>query len=256
VFLTVGIGLSFPYLLLSWQPGWLRFLPKPGLWMERFKVAMGFPMLAAAVWLFSLVTVYYGERSWWLAIFLVFVAVAAWIFGEFVQRHRGRPGIALAAVALLLITGYGYALEGHLRWRQPITSDKTTGSAERDPEGVLWEPWSNAAVDRARAEHRTVLVDFTAKWCLTCNTVVKPALESSSVRKKLQELNAVTLLGDYTRFPDDITEELSRHERAGVPLVLVYPPDPARLPIVLPEALTPGMVVSALERAGKQAGAD
>jgi thiol:disulfide interchange protein DsbD len=99
-------------------------------------------------------------------------------------------------------------------------------------------------------------VDFTAKWCLTCNTVVKPALESSSVRKKLQELNAVTLLGDYTRFPDDITEELSRHERAGVPLVLVYPPDPARLPIVLPEALTPGMVVSALERAGKQGGAD
>src|SRR6185369_9695701 len=68
VFLTVGLGLSLPYVLLSWQPGWLKFLPRPGLWMERFKIAMGFPMLAAAVWLFSLVTVYYDERSWWLAI--------------------------------------------------------------------------------------------------------------------------------------------------------------------------------------------
>jgi thiol:disulfide interchange protein DsbD len=246
IFLTVGIGLAFPYVLLTWQPAWLKFLPKPGVWMERFKIAMGFPMLAAAVWLFSLVTVYYAERSWWLAIFLVMVAVAAWIYGEFIQRHRARPGIAVIAIVLVLLTGYAYALEGHLRWREPVTQDKTNDSADREPGGVSWQPWSLAAVERARAEHRPVLVDFTAKWCLTCNTVVKPALESSSVRKKLQQLNAVALLGDYTRFPDDITQELSRHGRAGVPLVLVYPPDPAKQPILLPEALTPGMVVNAL----------
>src|SRR5262249_12658934 len=88
MFLAIGVGLAFPYVLLSWQPGWLRFLPKPGAWMERFKVAMGFPMLAAAVWLFSLVALHYGERSWWLILFLVIVAVAAWTYGEFVQRNR------------------------------------------------------------------------------------------------------------------------------------------------------------------------
>jgi thiol:disulfide interchange protein len=251
VFLTVGIGLAFPYVLLTWQPGWLKLLPKPGLWMERFKIAMGFPMLAAAVWLFSLVTVYYAERSWWLAIFLVMVAVAAWIYGEFIQRHRARPVLAAAAIVLVLFAGYAYALEGHLRWREPVTQDKPTNSSEREANGVPWEPWSPAAVARARAEHRPVLVDFTAKWCLTCNTIVKPALESSSVQRKLQELNALPLLGDYTRFPDEITEELSRHGRAGVPLVLVYPADPNKPPIVLPEALTPGMVVNALEIAGK-----
>jgi thiol:disulfide interchange protein DsbD len=216
--------------------------------MERFKIAMGFPMLAAAVWLFSLTTVYYVERTWWLAIFLVMVAVAAWIYGEFVQRHRTRPGIAVAAIVLVLVTGYAYALEGHLRWREPIPEETTAGSSNREPGGVAWEPWSVAAVERARSEHRLVLVDFTAKWCLTCNTVVKPALESSSVREELRRLNAVTLLGDYTRFPDDITEELGRHGRAGVPLVLVYPADPAKPPIVLPEALTSGIVLSALEQ--------
>jgi thiol:disulfide interchange protein DsbD len=150
-----------------------------------------------------------------------------------------------------LFGGYAYALEDHLRWRDPVTRDKPTESSGREAGGIPWEPWSITAVERARAEHRPVLVDFTANWCLTCNTIVKPALESSSVRKKVQELNAVALIGDYTRFPDDITEELTRHGRAGVPLVLVYPPEPSKPPIVLPEALTPGMIVNALELSAK-----
>jgi thiol:disulfide interchange protein DsbD len=94
-----------------------------------------------------------------------------------------------------------------------------------------------------------VLVDFTAKWCLTCNTIVKPALESESVQTKLRDLGVVPLLGDYTRFPENITEELNRFGRAGVPLVLIYPGNANESPLVLPEALTPGMIVSALERA-------
>ncbi len=95
-----------------------------------------------------------------------------------------------------------------------------------------------------------MLVDFTAKWCLTCNTIVKPTLESAAVRDKLKAIGAVALLGDYTRFPDNITAELNRFGRAGVPLVLVYPATPTADPIVLPEALTPGMVTAALDRAG------
>jgi len=75
-----------------------------------------------------------------------------------------------------------------------------------------------------------ILVDFTAKWCLTCNTIVKPALESASVREKLRQLNAVALLGDYTAFPDNISAELNRFGRAGVPLVLVYPKNPRSRP--------------------------
>jgi thiol:disulfide interchange protein DsbD len=249
VFFTVGIGLALPYVVLTWQPGWLRFLPKPGAWMERFRVAMGFPMLAAAVWLLSLVTVYYGDRSWWLAIFLVMVSVGAWIFGEFIQRHAARRGVAGIAIAGVILAAYFFVLENHLHWREPILKDQPLTHTEPNGDGVAWQPWSVAAVERARSEHRPVLVDFTAKWCLTCNTVIKPALESSAVRQKLKELNAVALLGDYTRFPDDITEELTRHSRAGVPLVLVYPPDPSKPPIVLPEALTASMVVSALNRA-------
>ena len=256
VFLTIGVGLALPYVVLSWQPGWLRFLPKPGVWMERFKIAMGFPMLAAAVWLFSLVSLHYGDRSWWLILFLIIVALAAWTYGEFVQCAPVRSGLARAgigaAIIVLLLGGYRFVLEDHLRWREPMTEIGASPDLNSSSDGIAWKPWSPQAVTEARAEHRPIVVDFTAKWCLTCNTIVKPALESSAVRKKIKELNAVALLGDYTAFPDNITEELNHFGRAGVPLVLVYPPKPSAPPMVLPEALTSGTIVKALEQAERE----
>jgi thiol:disulfide interchange protein DsbD len=248
----LGVGLAFPYVVLTWQPAWLRFVPKPGPWMERFKIAMGFPMLAAAVWLFSLAALHYGDRSWWLAIFLVMVALAAWIYGEFIQRQRAKPGLAVVACLAVLIGAYAFVLESHLRWREPSTNSKQTQVVDRDPAGIPWQAWSPAALAEARKTGRPILVDFTAKWCLTCNTIVKPALESTSVRNKVRQLDAVALLADYTGFPDDIGDELKRYGRAGVPLVLVYPKDPNAPAIVLPEAVTPGMVANTLDRAANQ----
>ena len=111
MFLTVGLGLALPYVVLSWQPAWLRFLPKPGPWMEKFKIAMGFPMLATAVWLLSLTPSYFGKRAWWLGIYLVMVALASWVYGEFIQRGGTRRMLALAVVLILLGGGYGWAIE-------------------------------------------------------------------------------------------------------------------------------------------------
>ena len=95
------------------------------------------------------------------------------------------------------------------------------------------------------------MVDFTADWCVTCQANKKSSLEIASVRQKLKDLNAVALLGDYTREDPRIAEELKRYQRAGVPLVLVYPAGDAE-PIVLPSLLTPGIVLDALEKAGGQ----
>lgn len=251
-FLTIGFGLALPYLLLSFKPGWLKFLPKPGAWMERFKVAMGFPMLATAVWLFSLTITHYGKRVWWLGAFLVIVAMAAWIFGEFVQRGRSRRGLSLVIAIGLLTGGYAFAVENQLRWREPLVggaSEAETFQEKKD--GLVWHRWSAANVAKFRAEGRPILVDFTADWCVTCNTIVKPALESASVRAKVKEINAVALLADNTTFPPEISAELQRFGRAGVPMVLVYPRDASKPAMVLPEALTAGMVVKALDEAAK-----
>jgi thiol:disulfide interchange protein DsbD len=251
IFLTVGLGLASPYILLSWNPAWLKFLPKPGAWMEKFKIAMGFPMLATVVWLFNVAASSYGKNVLWLGIFLVVVAFAAWIFGEFFQRGRSRRGVALALVLILLAGGYAFALEKELDWRTAMPEANATGSLKESADGIAWQPWSVEAIAQARAAGKPVLVDFTADWCLTCQVNKKTSIEISSVREKLKSLNAVVLLGDYTHFPDAITTELNRYHRAGVPLVLVYPKNADTPPIVLPEILTPGIVLDALNRAGK-----
>jgi thiol:disulfide interchange protein/DsbC/DsbD-like thiol-disulfide interchange protein len=231
ILLFVGLGLAAPYVVLSCNPALLKFLPKPGPWMEKFKIAMGFPMLATVVWLLSVAASDFGERVLWLAVFLVVLAFAAWIFGEFVQRGRKGKGLALAIVLVLLICNYAYILEGRLSWRELAPENDATGSLSAD--GLDWKPWSPQAVADARASGKPVIVDFTATWCVTCNAVVKPALENSSVVDKLKELNATTLLGDYTRTPQRMTDEIAKYGSAGVPLLLVYPKNPNTPAIVL-----------------------
>jgi thiol:disulfide interchange protein DsbD len=251
IFLFVGLGLAVPYVVLSWNPAWLKFLPKPGVWMEKFKIAMGFPMLLTAVWLFNLAADDYGTNVLWLGVFLVLLAFAAWIFGEFVQRGRTGKSVAVVIVLILLIGGYAFALENQLHWREPIAIADSSGTSPASPDGINWQPWSPEAVAKARSEGHPVLVDFTANWCLTCQVNKKVAIEIPSVRKKLKEINAVALAGDYTHFPDNITTELNRYSRAGVPLILVYPKGVGAQPIVLPELLTPGIVQEALNRAAR-----
>ena len=249
-FLTIGAGLALPYVLLSWQPAWLKFLPRPGVWMEKFKIAMGFPMLATAVWIFWFTAPRFGEDGViWIGLFLVSLAFAAWLWGEFVQRGRRRRGLAMAACLVVILGSYAFALEGKLHWRTPVKA-APTGQLPNEPEKVQWQAWSLEAVEKARREGRPVLVDFTAKWCVTCNQFVKPAVDNASVRKKLEEINGVALLADNTDYPPAVMAELQKFRAdAAVPLVLVYPRDASQPPFVLPTIPSRADVLAALAKA-------
>ena len=243
LFLAIGAGLALPYLLLSFQPAWLKFLPKPGNWMVHFKHAMGFPMLATAIWLLWVSTSTFGrDGALWLGLFLVVLSLAVWIWGEFVQRGGERRGLAMFLSLALAGGGYAYALESQLHWRNP---------SEANADNIQWQPWSVEAVAKARAEGRVVLVDFTADWCFTCKANLKSSLEITATRKKLKELKAVALLADNTQETPAIVTELKKFGRAGVPMVLVYPRDPKAGPILLPTLLTPSTVLEALDKAAK-----
>jgi thiol:disulfide interchange protein DsbD len=252
MFAATALGLAAPSVVLSWQPAWLRFLPKPGPWMERFKVAMGFPMLATAVWLFDLTAPSFGEGGvLWLGLFLVVLALAAWIWGEFVQRGARRKWLAAGACVVLVGMGYAYALEERLHWRSPSVRAIGQGVTRDSPEGIEWRPWSRAAVEQARGQGHPVLVDFTAKWCLTCKLNKRLALDVPAVRAKLKAVNAVAFRADNTDPNAAITAELKHYGRAGVPLVLVFAARLDKPPLVLPALLTRGIVLDALDKAGE-----
>jgi thiol:disulfide interchange protein DsbD len=256
VFTAVAVGLALPYVVLSWQPAWVRHLPKPGLWMEHFKVAMGFPMLGTAIWLYTLTTPHFGEAGpLWLGLFLAGVALSAWIWGAFVQRGRRRQGWGMVVALLVAGTAYGVALEGELKWRERRDPAETEaarrGTSGEVVDGIEWQPWTPEAVVRGREERRVVFVEFTANWCLTCKANHRTSINIPEVRERFAALDVVALKGDHTFLPRDITLELQKFGRAGVPLVVVYPRDPAGEPVVLPEILTPGMVLAALEEAAR-----
>ena len=250
MFVTVALGLAFPYVALSWNPKLLRFLPKPGPWMEKFKVAMGFPMLATAVWLFSVSIEYYGGRVLWFGIFLIVIAMAAWVFGEFFQRGTGRRGLALGIAGALTLGGVVFGLEGQMQWRTPTDPLAAKAGVVQDfPGGIRWHRWSPEAVAKAREAGQPVLVDFTAKWCATCIWNKKTSIDIESVGAVMADKNFKAFRADYTRRPDYITEELRDRGRAGVPLVLVFPADKTREPEMLPELLTAATVLNALNGA-------
>jgi len=250
MFVAIALGLAFPYVVLSWNPKWLRFLPKPGSWMERFKVAMGFPMLATGIWLFTVSIEYYGGRVLWFGIFLTVIAMAIWVFGEFFQRGTRRRGLALGISVALALGAVVFGLEGQMQWRTPVDSLQAKADVVQDfPGGIRWHRWSPEAVAVAREADQPVLVDFTAKWCITCIANKKTSLDIASVRAVLVEKNFKVFRADYTRQPGYITEELRRRGRAGVPMVLVFPRDKTTQPEMLPELLTPDIVLTALNKA-------
>lgn len=251
-FLAIGLGLATPYVILCWNPRWLKLLPKPGAWMEKFKMAMGFPMLATAVWLFTLTVAHFGEDGiLWMGIFLVMMSLAAWIYGDFVQRAHRRPVLGWIAFGVVVGSSYFFILEGRLEWRVPnVPSGAAVVDSTRNRGSHLpWEKWSPSAVSAARAAGRPVLVDFTAKSCLICQLNKKIAIEVPAVAEKIRTNDVAILKGDFTMEDPQILEELQRYGRSGVPLVLVYSRDPKAPPQVLPASLSKGMVLDALEQA-------
>ena len=234
LFTSIAIGLALPYLLLSLFPAAVKFLPRPGAWMETFKQAMAFPIYATVGWLLWVLAgqVREPDNALLLVAFgLVLVAMAAWVYGRFAQ-----PAGRLVA-AVLLVAGVG------LGWPKSAEPAPATGAGY----SVTWEPWSPAAVATARAAGRTVYVDFTARWCATCQTNKAAVFSSSAVLAELERQNVLLLKADWTSKDPAITAELARWGRSAVPFNLIYAPGRTD-PVILPELLTPGRVLEGLAK--------
>ena len=243
VFTALALGLAAPYVVLTMQPAWTRWLPKPGAWMEVLRQAISVPIFATVIWLAWVLAQAYGAGALAavLASFLV-LAIAGWFLGRW-------PAIRWATVvAAVLVLGAATLAFMSQRFATEPASAATSGNNAISE----WHPWSQETVDRLVAAGRPVFVDFTASWCLSCQVNERVALERPEVRQAFAEHGVVLLKADWTRHDEAITKALTALDRSGVPAYALYIPG-ASQPEMLPEALTPGIVIGALGQLPKAA---
>jgi thiol:disulfide interchange protein DsbD len=243
MFASVALGMSLPYLLLSARPGWRTYIPKPGIWMERLKQFMGFPLLATNLWLLWVLQNQRGPEAVLalLALFLVF-GFCAWIYGSLLHPAKGVIRILCMIGMVAMIATSSLLLIPRILNATLVAETPTEGS------GIAWVPYSPSALEKLRNEGKAVLLDFTASWCLTCQFNERTAINTPAVRKAFSDRGIVTMKGDWTNADPAITAALKSFGRVGVPLVVFYPAGQGSQPVVLPELLTETIVLQALGR--------
>jgi thiol:disulfide interchange protein DsbD len=246
MFIAIAAGMSAPYLLLSAQPAWLRFLPRPGPWMVHVKQFMGFLLLATLLFLLYVLGAQRGlEGAIWASCFLLVISVACWMKGAFVVPSASAvKRIVVLLLMLLLVIGSGVYFIGDKFQSAKIAS------ADSQIRGD-WQPFTPERLQTELEHGRTVFVDFTAAWCLTCKFNEASVLEARDVREAFQRHGIVKLKADWTNGDPVITKLLQQFGRPGVPLYVLYPTKNEE-PIVFPEVLTKGMVLEKLETVARR----
>jgi thiol:disulfide interchange protein DsbD len=209
LFAAIAIGLALPYFLLTWQPAWMKFLPKPGTWMVRFKQVLGFVMLGLVVWLLDSFPT--TEAIVFACAFLLVLGFGCWLMGSY---HESRW--ALPTAILLALGGWYTFVHGK------VTAAPAVAAIEATDDGLAWEPFSIARIRQALEQKRPVFVDFTAKWCLNCKYFEATVINTAPVIAAMKAKGVVTIKADYTREPPDIAAALKKTGRAGVPVYVLF----------------------------------
>jgi len=249
IFTFLGIGMAMPFVILSAFPGLLRFLPKPGQWMETLKHIMGFLLMGTILWLAWVLSLQAGaDAVIMLLAALLLLSFGAWLRGRWGNLALGRIKrlTSAAAFAFLITLGLAVGLYGIDRTeKQPGSSDSSIG------QGIKWESYSPDRLSELRRSGRIILIDFTAAWCLSCQVNERVAFGSDEVQNKFAELNVAAVKADWTSRDENITRALAAHGRNSVPLYVLYYPGVAT-PVILPEILTPGIVLKELNSIANQ----
>ncbi|MBL4602059.1 MAG: thioredoxin family protein [Emcibacteraceae bacterium] len=234
VFLLLGFGLAFPYLLICYIPGVRHIFPKPGSWMENMKNILGFPMLATAVWLFWILGNQIGVDAMALCVIAsVLLSFALWGFWK---KH-----ITWKIASILCVLGVGYIAV------QINDMDAGQNIPQSDKGELETVDYSSDELLNLLGQKKSVFVYFTADWCVTCKLNERIALSKPDVNNAFKAKNITVMKGDWTNQNPDITRTLRKYGRIGVPLYLYFPSGASfDSPVILPQILTPNIVIEAL----------
>ncbi len=237
VFLFMGIGLAAPYLLIALRPAMVHRLPRPGAWMLKIKASLGMLLFGTALWL---IWIFAAQRGT-LAALALLACTAALLGVLWARKRQVMPRMAaIAAVAALAAVAFYLPHSG-----MPPKPEKTE-------KRMIWQPFNEQAIPALVAEGKTVFVDVTADWCVTCKANKLLVLDTPEIAAKLSGEQIIAMRADFTNPNREISDYLRTFNRYGIPFNAVYGPA-APQGIALPELLTKQTVLETLERAGNTA---
>lgn len=244
IFTAIGLGTAAPFVILTGLPWMMRFVPKPGRWMETFKHAMGFLLMASVIWLIWVLSLQGGgDAVLVLLAALLILGIAAWVLGRWggLAVDRGKRIAVHVIAALLAVT----AISAAAIQMETVPSSAFSGTTA---DGIFWEPFSPERVIEIQGQGKPLLIDFTAAWCLSCKVNERVAFGAAEVQDRLKALAVVTMKADWTSRDQRITRALAQFGRNSVPLYVLYSGKTGEAPVVFPELLTPGIVIEALNK--------
>ncbi|MDR3448703.1 MAG: protein-disulfide reductase DsbD family protein [Alphaproteobacteria bacterium] len=238
IFAALGCGMALPYFAVALLPRAATLLPKPGPWMQYLRQMLGVALAATALWL-----------TWVLA-------------AQITAAYATTVGLFLAAVIILLAlrkrgVKRGLVLAGLIEICAVIVLLMYSGALLPKPVPQMerkWLAWSPNALAADIAEGKTVFLDVTADWCLTCKANMKFVLTQDEVAHRLFHGTLIAMQADWTNPDPAITDLLHTYGRYGIPFNAVFGPG-APQGIVLPELLTKKLVLDALDKADSGASA-
>jgi thiol:disulfide interchange protein DsbD len=243
IFISLALGFAAPFTLISFFPVLAKVLPAPGAWMSTLKQGLAFPMLGAVGWLIWVLERQAGSAA--LAAILaccLLLSFAAWLYGMAQKRQMmGRRHWALHSATVVFLLLVAVPLLNLNATATPQNSAETAQAAA----AVAWTPQN---VEAIKGQGKPILVNFTASWCITCQVNDRTSLSTQAVKAAMARTDTIYMVADSTKYNPDVEQALSDFGRGGLPLYVVYPADGGK-PVVLPQVLTPNIVISALDRA-------
>ncbi|MEN6625182.1 MAG: thioredoxin family protein [Candidatus Sumerlaeia bacterium] len=253
-FLAISLGLAFPYVLLTSNPRLIKWMPKPGAWMNTFKQFMGFLMLGTAIWLLWILSGQVGSDGVIVTLaFMLLLGVACWLIGHaFDYGTKPAQQRLYSVLAIVLVAGgYFYLPERYLERFNTTNEQAPAKQAVAAAGEIPWEPFSIARVEDLVAQKRLVFLDFTADWCATCKVNEAGVMSTDRIRQAFEKYNVAPVRGDWTRRDKTIGAVLSYFKQGGVPLYVIFPAGHPEDYILLSQILTIGQVEDALAKASK-----
>ncbi|KAA3617065.1 MAG: DUF255 domain-containing protein [Calditrichaeota bacterium] len=248
VFTFLALGMAFPYVILASMPSLLKFIPKPGRWMESMKEFMGFLLLATVLWLLWVLGLQAGSNMVIVVLgALLLLGIAGWIYGRWgnlAMSLKSRRISTSVAIVLTIATLF-FTIDSVDTFAQTPQSNLASSS-----EGIQWQDYSESLVNDLKTAGQPIFLDFTAAWCLSCQVNERVAFSSEEVQNKFTELGINAIKADWTSRDDKITKALAEFGRNSVPLYVYFPAGENSKPVLLPELITPGIVLQTLEENG------